>query len=85
MVPGSGCFLTLANKQTLPHCNVMKTSDSTSFATVPSLFQIAAFFEDFLPPTGVQNNLSPTTGNLPFAEIMGKPGETDDFVEIRQG
>jgi len=52
---------------------VMKTSVSTSFATtVPSLFQIAAFFEDFFPNRGAKQSVPPT-GNLPFAEIMVSP------------
>jgi hypothetical protein len=50
----------------------MKTSDSTSFATVPSLFQIAAFFEDFFP-NGSTKRANPTTGHLPFAEVMVNP------------
>jgi len=50
----------------------MKTSDPTSFATVPSLFQIAAFFEDFFPNRGSKQSV-PSTGNLPFAEIMVNP------------
>jgi hypothetical protein len=50
----------------------MKTSDSTSFATVPSLFQIAAFFEDFFPSGGTKR-ATPPTGHLPFAEVMVNP------------
>ena len=50
----------------------MKTSNSTSFATVPSLFQIAAFFEDFFPNAGMKRSM-PSTGHLPFAEVMVNP------------
>jgi hypothetical protein len=50
----------------------MKTSDSTSFATVPSLFQIAAFFEDFFPSGGSKHSVRPTV-ELPFAEHMVNP------------
>jgi len=50
----------------------MKTSDSTSFATVPSLFQIAAFFEDFFPNRGTMRSIPPVA-HLPFAEVMVNP------------
>ncbi len=50
----------------------MKTSDSTSFATVPSLFQIAAFFEDFFPQWHDRPSVV-VAGHLPFAEVMVNP------------
>ena len=51
----------------------MKTSNSIALApTVPSLFQIAAFFEDFFPQGGSRQANSPA-GNLPFAELMVNP------------
>jgi hypothetical protein len=51
----------------------MNNSDSTSFGSqVPSLFQIAAFFEDFFPSAGVKPpGFGPS--HLPFAEYMLNP------------
>src|SRR5580698_5957874 len=51
----------------------MKTSDSLSVASrVPSLFQIAAFFEDFFPAGGFKRPVSPAK-YLPVAEYMSNP------------
>jgi len=48
----------------------MKTSPS--FATPPSLFQIAAFFDDFFPAGG-STRASSWASDLPFADIMVNP------------
>jgi hypothetical protein len=51
----------------------MKTSDSLTMASsVPSLFQIAAFFEDFFPSSGFRRPATPVT-HLPVAEYMSNP------------
>lgn len=48
----------------------MKTSDMLSIErSVPSLFQIAAFFEDFFPSSGLRQSLTPKR-HLPFADYM---------------
>ena len=50
----------------------MKT-DSISFGpSVPSLFQIATFFEEFFPSSGVKQS-TPLANHLPFAEFMVNP------------
>ena len=47
----------------------MKTSDSFSLPSVPSLFQIAAFFEDFFPSGGFRPTVVPAK-HLPVAQYM---------------
>lgn len=49
----------------------MKTSVSLE-STVPSLFQIAAFFEDLFPPEGLRQSAS-AISHLPIAEYMLNP------------
>jgi len=51
----------------------MKTSDSISIgSSVPSLFQIAAFFEDLFPSEGL-NRSAAAISHLPIAEYMLNP------------
>ena len=51
----------------------MKTNDSMSLTSgVPSLFQIAAFFEDFFPHGGWRQS-SRALERLPIAEFMSNP------------
>jgi hypothetical protein len=51
----------------------MKTSDSVSFeAKVPSLFQIAAFFEDVFPPEGLRQSAK-AISHLPIADYVLNP------------
>jgi hypothetical protein len=50
----------------------MKTSDAISLPPVPSLFQIAAFFEDFFPAKGRKQSAS-APRHLPIAEFMLNP------------
>jgi hypothetical protein len=50
----------------------MKTSDTVSESSwAPSLFQIAAFFEDFFPNRGFKPAAAPRS--LPIAEVMVNP------------
>jgi hypothetical protein len=52
----------------------MKSSDSASFGPqVPSLFQIAAFFEDFFPSQGYKCLTNRGKVHLPIAEYMLNP------------
>lgn len=52
----------------------MKPSDSASMESpVPSLFQIAAFFEDFFPTRGARQIAREKISHLPFAEYMLNP------------
>jgi hypothetical protein len=41
---------------------------------VPSLFQIASYFEDFFPPAGIKKS-APTFRQMPFAHVMMHPGK----------
>lgn len=51
----------------------MKTSESISLGSaVPSLFQIAALFDDFFPPEGIRQSAS-ALSHLPIAEYMLNP------------
>jgi hypothetical protein len=57
------------------HNHLMKTSGLNSDnQQTPSLFQIASYFEDFFPPTGVRR-LAPAFRQMPFARLMMHPGK----------
>ncbi len=51
----------------------MKTSAMTQNKTiVPSLFQIASYFEDFFPAAGLKKP-APASSNTPFTDLMQHP------------
>jgi hypothetical protein len=50
----------------------MKTDLISLSSPIPSLFQIASFFEDFFPADGFQRSAS-SLRHLPFAELMLNP------------
>jgi len=64
----------------------MKTSDSISVgSSIPSLFQIAAFFEDFFPSTGLTQAAKLQPGHLPFAEYMLNPEKLMAVLKTAKG
>jgi hypothetical protein len=53
------------------HDHAMKQIDSSA-SLFPSLFQIAAFFEDFFPNGGFRGSM-PARQRLPFEDVMSSP------------
>jgi hypothetical protein len=61
--------------------NYMKTSAMTHNGTiVPSLFQIASYFEDFVPKAGLKRPAL-ALSNTPFAELMLHPEKLEAVLK----
>lgn len=52
-------------------------------ATVPSLFQIAAFFEDFFPKHGGRRFVRKKNGHLPIAKYMLNPQRLMTLLRVK--
>jgi hypothetical protein len=60
----------------------MKTELISFSSPIPSLFQIASFFEDFFPAGGLQRSAS-SLRHLPFAELMLNPDALMKLLKSR--
>ena len=62
----------------------MKTLDiATSGTAAPSLFQIAAFFEDFFPGNGFKQASAAVVRQLPFGDLMVNPEKLMNVLRSR--